>query len=146
MTRDEQLTYCRVCKNKAFSPQYGFVCGLTGAVADFEEECESYLHDEEEALKQLGNALHYAGESALDGSPVDGNKNKTNGALWFFGGLLVTLITHTMADELGYAVLTYGAMIYGARLYYKGMEQTKIYNAYLQREAELKERSGDNEE
>ncbi len=43
ITRDQQLVYCRVCKNQKFDLQQGIICGLTGRHADFEGTCPSFV-------------------------------------------------------------------------------------------------------
>ncbi len=50
MTRDEQLSFCKICKNQKFDMKLGIICGLTNQPADFEENCNSYIEDAE--LKQ----------------------------------------------------------------------------------------------
>lgn len=43
MTREEHLLFCQVCKNQKFDPQRGIVCALTHEIADFEENCDSFV-------------------------------------------------------------------------------------------------------
>lgn len=43
-----------------------------------------------------------------------GSKNMAMGALWFIGGLLVTLATYSSAQGGGTYVIAYGAIIAGA--------------------------------
>jgi len=50
MKRDEQLKFCKVCKNQKFDMKNGIICGLTYQTADFEEQCHSFIEDSE--LKQ----------------------------------------------------------------------------------------------
>ncbi len=50
MTRDEQLNFCKICKNQKFDMKLGIICALTNQPADFEENCNSYIEDAE--LKQ----------------------------------------------------------------------------------------------
>ena len=45
MTREEQLSFCKRCINRAFSSQKGIICGLTSERADFEEKCECFYQD-----------------------------------------------------------------------------------------------------
>ena len=52
MTREEQLNYCKVCKNKGFDKQQGIICNLTGSKADFQYECLSYQEDVELKKKE----------------------------------------------------------------------------------------------
>ncbi|MEN9304421.1 MAG: hypothetical protein RL264_2850 [Bacteroidota bacterium] len=49
MTRDEQLKFCNICTNRAFSNEEGTICRLTNKIADFEGNCSSYVVDEHEA-------------------------------------------------------------------------------------------------
>lgn len=50
MTREEQLRFCKICKNQKFDLKQGIICNLTNQPADFEESCSSYIEDAE--LKQ----------------------------------------------------------------------------------------------
>lgn len=51
MTRDEQLTFCKVCKNQGFDPRIGIICSITDRVADFNESCKNYEEDFSLVLK-----------------------------------------------------------------------------------------------
>jgi uncharacterized RDD family membrane protein YckC len=57
MTREQQLKFCKVCKNKGFDAQQGIICNLTGARADFQYECSSYHEDEELKNKEQENKV-----------------------------------------------------------------------------------------
>lgn len=46
MTREEQLSFCKRCLNRAFSPQKGIICNLTSERATFEDNCNDFLVDE----------------------------------------------------------------------------------------------------
>jgi len=46
MTREEHLVFCKKCHNRKFDFQTGLKCGLTDELADFEETCENFSHDE----------------------------------------------------------------------------------------------------
>ncbi len=45
MTREEQLRFCKVCKNQGFDIKQGIVCSLTNLLADFDPECDSFYED-----------------------------------------------------------------------------------------------------
>ena len=49
MTREEQLVFCSVCKNRAFNPKTGIICNITMKVADFEYKCDNFIENEKEA-------------------------------------------------------------------------------------------------
>ena len=51
MDRHEQLTYCRVCGNKAFDPEKGIICGLTREPAAFENECPDFKGNKDDIWK-----------------------------------------------------------------------------------------------
>lgn len=52
------------------------------------------------------------------------NKNMLYGALWCIGGLLVTALTYAAASEGGGTyVVTWGAVIFGAIQFFKGLFQ-----------------------
>jgi len=45
MTREEHLEFCRRCLNRKFDPNRGIICNLTGQIATFEKECETFKVD-----------------------------------------------------------------------------------------------------
>lgn len=45
MTREEQLRFCKSCKNQKFDMNYGVICGLTNERANFTGFCSSYIED-----------------------------------------------------------------------------------------------------
>ena len=52
-----------------------------------------------------------------------GNKNMLYGALWCVGGLLVTILTYSAASDGGTYIVAWGAVIFGAIQFFKGMFQ-----------------------
>lgn len=52
-----------------------------------------------------------------------GNKNMLYGALWCVGGLLVTILTYSAASDGGTYVVAWGAVIFGAIQFFKGVFQ-----------------------
>ena len=51
MTRDEQLKFCKICKNQKFDPTKGIICSLTSEAADFTISCDSFIEDSELKIK-----------------------------------------------------------------------------------------------
>jgi uncharacterized RDD family membrane protein YckC len=47
MTRNEQLSFCKVCKNQIKENSGYILCGLTNKPADFETSCYNYVEDKE---------------------------------------------------------------------------------------------------
>lgn len=52
-----------------------------------------------------------------------GNKNMLCGALWCIGGLLVTFLTYSAASNGGTYVVAWGAVVFGAIQFFKGVSQ-----------------------
>lgn len=52
-----------------------------------------------------------------------GNKNMLYGALWCVGGLAVTIWSYMAAEEGGRYVLAWGAVIFGAIQFFRGLSQ-----------------------
>jgi hypothetical protein len=53
-----------------------------------------------------------------------GQKNMLYGALWFLGGLVVTLLTFTAAQGGGRYVIAWGAVVFGAIQFMRGYVQS----------------------
>ena len=51
MTREEQLKFCSVCKNRKMDMHQGMLCELTSAKADFDSTCPNYDEDAKEKAK-----------------------------------------------------------------------------------------------
>ncbi|WP_165748085.1 hypothetical protein [Cellulophaga sp. Z1A5H] len=53
MSKDYQLSFCMVCKNRTYTLQEGIYCSITDAAPTFETYCPDYNFDEEERNKLL---------------------------------------------------------------------------------------------
>jgi len=42
-SRAYHVHFCKVCENRKFDPQQGYICKLTGEKADFEDDCSDYI-------------------------------------------------------------------------------------------------------
>ncbi|WP_299626542.1 RDD family protein [uncultured Tenacibaculum sp.] len=47
MTREERLSFCKICKNQKLDFKQGIVCGLTDAPASFENSCNLFVENTE---------------------------------------------------------------------------------------------------
>ncbi|MFD0989910.1 hypothetical protein ACFQ1R_07370 [Mariniflexile jejuense] len=74
MTREQHLSYCKICLNRKMDIKKGLVCNLTNEIADFEETCENFKEDSIERKK-------------LDSIPsiqeVESTAKLSNGSQWF---------------------------------------------------------------
>ena len=74
MTRQEHLSYCKICLNRKKDLQQGLVCNLTNEIANFEETCQDFREDPIKKKK-------------LDAIPsyeeVEDTIKLSNGAQWF---------------------------------------------------------------
>ncbi len=109
MTREEQIRFCEVCKNRDFHRQHGIVCKLTGEPADFTESCPSFDVDEEE----LANLRPYGEEELLALKKERAQKDTLYGALWLAGGLFATYA------DIGY--IFWGAIVFGGIQMIRGL-------------------------
>lgn len=87
MTKDEQLKYCKLCNNRKFDPQTGFLCSLTNAKADFDIACESFSADAQ-AIHSERRMQDYLNEEDNDVNPMRERVNGTHWLLWI-GGLSI---------------------------------------------------------
>lgn len=77
MTREEQLKFCKACKNQKFDLNHGVICGLTNERANFSGFCSSYVEDED--LKQEQIKTEFESETAL--TPASKGKRFANYAI-----------------------------------------------------------------
>lgn len=133
MTRHEHLQFCKICTNRKLDMKRGLLCGLTGEYADFEGTCKDFQEDEKEKERQFVKDLAATGHSQV-GSATDYKKNKEQGGVIAFIGILIAVGTHAIADSIGFFILPYGAIIWGGIQYLRGVEQEKIYLARQEHE------------
>lgn len=67
MTREEQLKFCSVCKNRKMDMQQGMLCGLTNAKAEFEDKCENYDEDTVQVIKKENEEKEYQESLTVSG-------------------------------------------------------------------------------
>lgn len=139
MTREERLQYCRICENRKMNAKIGLVCKLTDEHANFEDTCKDFIIDEEEKRRNLFVELAASGREDV-GDSLDWKKNKTNGTLILFAGIFLTVLSHAIMDFSKVFILFYGAIIYGIRQYYKGVEQEKIMKKQQEFDDKIKEK------
>lgn len=53
----------------------------------------------------------------------NGSKDMIFGALWFFGGIIVTVATFSAASNGGTYVVAWGAIIFGAIQFFRGVSK-----------------------
>ena len=103
----------------------GLLCGLTNEYADFENSCSDFKEDVEEKNLKLLKDLNASGHQNASKS-LDHKKNKENGTIILLIGIGILFFTFYNFDNFGILIIPFGAIIYGARTYYKGVEQEKI--------------------
>lgn len=119
LNEKERLEFCAKCTNRNFDPKQGIVCGLTGIKPAFEMSCPDYVLDPK-ALVQHG-PMEYTESEDSEKDKSKAGRDMLFGALWFVGGLIVTLATYSSASEGGGRyVVAYGAIIAGAFQFVRG--------------------------
>ena len=66
MDRKHQLSFCRICTKRSFTPKEGIICSLTNAKADFENECPNFDVDQAEKEKRDKITEEYTEEQGVD--------------------------------------------------------------------------------
>ena len=74
MTREEHLSYCKICLNRKLDLKQGLICNLTEKLADFEETCQEFKEDPIKK-KELDSIPSY--------QEVEYTTKLNNGAQWF---------------------------------------------------------------
>jgi len=82
MTREEQLKFCSVCKNRTFNPKQGIICSITNEIASFAGTCPTYIEDEQEVRIENRKVQSEKHETKR-------GINKGRYALFIIGGLYV---------------------------------------------------------
>lgn len=125
MSREKQLEFCSICLNRKMNLQKGLLCGLTNEFAAFENSCTDFLEDSVEKDKKLIRDLNASGHQDASNS-LDFKENKDTGAIVFFIGVAILLITLNNVNGFGVLIIPFGVILYGARTYNKGVEQEKL--------------------
>lgn len=125
MTREKRLGFCTICLNRKMNAQKGLLCGLTDEYATFESTCVDFKEDEKEKQYRLIRDLNASGHQNASKS-IDYKKNKENGSIMFLIGFSILFFTMYNFDNYGIMIIPSGAIIYGARTYFKGLEQQKL--------------------
>ncbi|MBJ2176523.1 hypothetical protein JBL43_19905 [Aureibaculum sp. A20] len=50
--REYHLSFCKICKNRKFSPEEGLICKLTTKIAEFDKNCLNFIIDEKELIRR----------------------------------------------------------------------------------------------
>jgi len=104
--------------------QKGLLCSLTDDLAQFEVECSDFDLDEEEKERRIIRDLDSAGD--LDsGTSLDYKANKQNGSIITVIGVVILLFT-LLYTASAIIIIPFGAILYGIRMYTRGVEQEKI--------------------
>ena len=135
MTKNERLVFCKICTRRKMDIKRGLICSLTNSEADFELECLDFEKDQQEKDRLLNIELASVGHENV-GDALDAKKNKERGSWILVIGILITLISHSISASIGFFIITYGAIIYGARQYMKGVKQEKILQKEIAQDEE----------
>lgn len=90
MNREEQLVFCRICRNQVKDKNKGIICGITGTYADFEDSCAFFKEDLEK--KELIESTKV--EKEIISNPASMGKR-------FANHLLDTLFFYVIAIIIG---------------------------------------------
>ncbi len=135
MTRNEHLEFCSSCRNRAFDPKQGIICGLTGKIADFDPVCEQFDQDPE--VGESGKGSSYVtlddGKTKFRVRKELLEEFKTEQNLHYAliagivsclaGAILWAMVSMALQVQVGYMAIGVGALVgFSVRLAGKGMD------------------------
>jgi hypothetical protein len=92
MTTTERMQFCTICKNRKTDFKIGLTCSLTNEKPDFNDKCESFIKDQDEAERKLTQKLDAAGNSKSQNGSLKPKRNIRYGILVLIFGLFIFLV------------------------------------------------------
>ena len=117
MTLKERLEFCTICENRKVDYKTGLVCNLTNEKPSFENNCEFFKKDEEEAERKLKMKLDAAGNARSQYGSLNPQKNINYGVFLIVAGALILLISFIIGG-----VILFG----GISFLIRGFSQKKV--------------------
>ena len=79
MTREEHLSYCKICLNREMDMKKGLICNITNEIADFKLTCKDFKEDpiKKKELESIPNIEEVENVAKLN--------NGSQWFLWIFG-------------------------------------------------------------
>lgn len=118
MTTKERLAFCTICKNRKVDFKSGLICNVTNEKPDFEDKCETFLKDEEEAERKLKLKLDAAGTSKSQNGSLNPQRNINYGAFLLVAGVIVLLLFSILFGTI--------LLVSGVSFMIRGFQQNKI--------------------
>ena len=119
MTRQEHLKFCKTCVNHQMDLKVGLTCQLTGRIADFENECDSYKLDEQQVAELNDEVTFQRDEinTRLSEEKLNALKAEQNLPIAIFAGIIIGIlaaiawafITVTTGYKVGIVAIGVGA-------------------------------------
>lgn len=133
MTRQEHLKFCKTCVNRQMDLKVGLTCQLTGRIADFENECDSYKLDEQQVAELNDEVTFQRDEinTRLSEEKLNALKAEQNLPVAVFAGIFIGIlaaiawafITVTTGYKVGIVAIGVGAAVgIGMRIFGKGID------------------------
>lgn len=131
-----------MCEHREVNFQQGTICGLTGKVADFDDECPDF-REEPGRREQV-----YQTDMALTGDAVTGDsKDHTLNVVVGIAGLVLGPIVFA-STLLGFLPFSGGVLVMavvftviGGLMLKRGLDQKKVREEYLRGKAEAEARA-----
>jgi hypothetical protein len=116
--RQHQLSYCEICRNKAFSPKKGIICDLTKDIASFDHTCSDF--DEDPSLKKMSELsieakrVETARESTFGLSAIGITNGTIAGIIYIIlgiGSILLTVFAIQMVTLWSFILMIIGIVL-----------------------------------
>jgi len=133
MTRQEHLKFCKTCTNRDMDLKVGLICKLTGSIADFENECESYNKDEV-AIEKMNDDVEMEGSEIterISDKTLEKLKSEQSLPAAIYAGVFIGIlaaiawaaITVATNMKIGIVAIAIGAAVgLGMRYFGKGID------------------------
>ena len=117
MTLKEKLEFCTICTKRELNFKTGLVCSITNEKPNFENNCENFDKDADEARKKLDLELNAAGNSQAQHGSTKPGRNKLYGVLVLIFGLVIILVSLVIGTII---------IVSGISFIIKGYQQDKV--------------------
>ncbi|TLX72612.1 hypothetical protein E9993_17400 [Labilibacter sediminis] len=117
MTLKERLEFCSICEKREVNLKTGLACSITNEKPDFEDKCQSFIKDEQEADRRLELSLRAAGNARTQDGSAKPSRNKLYGLVVLILGLVVFLLSMIIGILM---------IVTGISFIIKGFQQDKV--------------------
>jgi hypothetical protein len=111
-------------EQEAVEKVYEFAASLLVEAKKSEQETKEVLVSQGLSEEAAAMVVENIKTQIKEAKQEKANKDMMFGALWFFGGLIVTIVTYSNASGGGRYVVAWGAILFGAIQFLRGVKNS----------------------